>query len=50
MHFNMIDQFKKDYLAVKVARYFTSHNVVTVLTHLLIEQSVSVDIRSNNIP
>jgi putative transposase len=45
---NVIDEYTREYLAVKVARRLTSHDVVEVLTDLFIEQGVPVHIRSDN--
>jgi putative transposase len=47
---NVIDEFTRECLAVKVARRLTSHNVVDVLTDLFIERGVPVHIRSDNGP
>lgn len=47
---NVIDEFTKECLAVKVARRLTSHNVVEVLTDLFIQRGVPVHIRSDNGP
>jgi transposase InsO family protein len=47
---NVIDEFTRECLAVKVARSLTSHNVIEVLTELFIERGVPVHIRSDNGP
>jgi putative transposase len=47
---NVIDEFSRECLAVKVARRLTSHNVIEVLTGLFIECGVPVHIRSDNGP
>jgi len=45
---NVIDEFTRECLAVKVARSLNSHDVVEVLTDLFIERGVPVHIRSDN--
>lgn len=45
---NVIDEFTRECLAVKVARRLNSHDVIEVLTDLFIERSVPVHIRSDN--
>ena len=45
---NVIDEYTRACLAVKVARRLTSHDVVEVLTDLFIERGVPVHIRSDN--
>jgi transposase InsO family protein len=45
---NVIDEYTKECLAVKVARRLNSHDVVEVLTDLFIERGVPVHIRSDN--
>lgn len=45
---NVIDEYTRECLAVKVARRLTSYNVVEVLTNLFIERGVPVHIRSDN--
>jgi len=45
---NVMDEFTRECLAVKVARSLTSHNVIEVLTELFIERGVPVHIRSDN--
>ena len=45
---NVIDEYTRECLAVKVARRLTSHDVVEVLTDLFIERGVPVHIRSDN--
>jgi len=47
---NVMDKFTREYLAAKVARSLTSHNVIEVLTDLFIERGVPVHIRSENGP
>ena len=47
---NVMDEFTRECLAVKVARSLTSHNVIEVLTELFIERGVPVHIRSDNGP
>jgi putative transposase len=47
---NVIDEFTRECLAVKVARSLTSHDVIDVLTDLFIERGVPVHIRSDNGP
>lgn len=47
---NVIDEFTRECLVVKVARRLTSHNVIEVLTNLFIERGVPVHIRSDNGP
>ena len=47
---NVIDEFTRECLAVKVARSLTSHNVIEVLTDLFIERGIPVHIRSDNGP
>ena len=47
---NVMDEFTRECLAVKVARSLTSHNVIEVLTKLFIVRGVSVHIRSDNGP
>ena len=47
---NVIDEFTRECLAVKVARSLTSHNVTEVLTDLFIERGVPVHIHSDNGP
>ena len=45
---NVIDEYTRECLAVKVARRLNSHDVVEVLTDLFIERGVPVHIRSDN--
>ena len=45
---NVIDEYSRECLAVKVARRLTSHDVVEVLTDLFMERGVPVHIRSDN--
>jgi putative transposase len=45
---NVIDEYTRECLAVKVSRRLTSHDVVGVLTDLFIERGVPVHIRSDN--
>ena len=45
---NVMDEFTRECLIVKVARRLTSHDVVEVLTDLFIERGVPVHIRSDN--
>jgi putative transposase len=45
---NVIDEFTRECLAVKVARKLTSQDVIGVLTDLFIERGVPVHIRSDN--
>ena len=45
---NVIDEFTRECLAVRVARRLTSHDVIEVLTDLFIERGVPVHIRSDN--
>lgn len=45
---NVIDEYTRESLAVKVARRLNSHDVVEVLTDLLMERGVPVHIRSDN--
>lgn len=47
---NVIDEYTRECLAVKVARRLNSHDVVEVLTDLFIERGVPVHIRSDNGP
>jgi len=47
---NVIDEFTRECLAVRVARSLTSHDVINVLTDLFIERGVPVHIRSENGP
>jgi putative transposase len=47
---NVMDEFTRECLAVRVARSLTSHNVIEVLTELFIERGVPVHIRSDNGP
>jgi putative transposase len=47
---NVMDEFTRECLAVRVARSLTSHNVIEVLTKLFIERGVPVHIRSDNGP
>ena len=47
---NVIDEYERECLAVKVARRLTSHDVVEVLTDLFIQRGVPVYIRSDNGP
>jgi putative transposase len=47
---NVIDEFTRECLAVRVDRSLTSHNVIEVLTGLFIEHGVPVHIRSDNGP
>ena len=47
---NVIDEYTRECLAVKVATRLTSHTVVEVLTDLFIERGVPVHIRSDNGP
>ena len=45
---NVVDEYTRECLAVKVARRLNSHDVVEVLTDLFIERGVPVHIRSDN--
>ena len=45
---NVIDEYTRECLAVKVARSLTSHAVIEILTDLFIERGVPVHIRSDN--
>ena len=45
---NVIDEFTRECLVVKIARRLNSHDVVEVLTDLFIERGVPVHIRSDN--
>ena len=45
---NVIDEYTRECLAVKVARRLNAHDVVEVLTDLFIERGVPVHIRSDN--
>ncbi len=45
---NVMDEFTRECLAVKVARRLNSHDVVEVLKDLFIERGVPVHIRSDN--
>jgi len=45
---NVVDEYSRECLAVKVARRLTSHDLVEVLTDLFIERGVPVHIRSDN--
>ena len=45
---NVIDEYTRECLAVKVDRRLNSHDVVEVLTDLFIERGVPVHIRSDN--
>lgn len=47
---NVIDEYTRECLAVRVDRSLTSHNVIEVLTELFIERGVPVHIRSDNGP
>ena len=47
---NVMDEFTRECLPVRVARSLTSHNVIEVLTELFIERGVPVHIRSDNGP
>jgi len=47
---NVMDEFTRECVAVRVARSLTSHNVIEVLTELFIERGVPVHIRSDNGP
>ena len=47
---NVMDEFTRECLAVKVARSLTSHNVIEVLTDLFIKRGVLMHIRSDNGP
>ena len=47
---NVIDEFTRECLDVRVARRLTSHNVVRLLSALFIERGVPVHIRSDNGP
>ena len=47
---NVMDEFTRECLAVRVARSLISHNVIEVLTELFIERGVPVHIRSDNGP
>jgi len=47
---NVIDEYTRECVAVKVARRLTSHNMVDVLTDLFIERGVPVHIRYDNGP
>jgi putative transposase len=45
---NVIDEYTRECLAVKVARRLTSYDVIEVLTDLFIKRGVPVHIRSDN--
>ena len=45
---NVIDEYTRECLAIKVNRMLNSHDVVEVLSDLFIEQGVPVHIRSDN--
>lgn len=45
---NIIDEFTREYLAVRVERSLTHQNVIEVLTKLFCERGVPVHIRSDN--
>lgn len=45
---NVLDEYTRECLAVKVARRLSSFDVVEVLTDLFIERGVPVHIRSDN--
>ena len=45
---NVIDEYTRECLAVKVARRLTSRDVIEVLTDLFIEHGIPVHIRSDN--
>ena len=45
---NVIDEYTRECLAVKVARRLTSRDVIEVLTDLFIEDGIPVHIRSDN--
>ena len=45
---NIVDEFTRECLVVKVARRLTSYDVIEVLTELFIERGVPVHIRSDN--
>jgi transposase InsO family protein len=47
---NVMDEFTRECLAIKVARSLTSHNVIEMLTDLFIERGIPVHIRSDNGP
>ena len=47
---NVMDEFTRECLAVRVARSLTSHDVIEVLTDLFIERGVPVHIRSDKGP
>ena len=47
---NVIDEYTRECLAVKVSRRLNSHSVVEVLTDLFIERGIPVHIRSDNGP
>jgi putative transposase len=47
---NVMDEFIRECLAVKVARSLASYHVIEVLTDLFIERDVPVHIRSDNGP
>ena len=47
---NVIDEYTRECLAIKVNRRFNSHDVVEVLTDLFIQRGVPVHIRSDNGP
>ena len=47
---NVMDEFTRECLAVRVARSLTSHDVIEVLTDLFIKRGVPVHIRSDNGP
>ena len=47
---NVMDEFTRECLVVKVARSLTSHNVIEVFTDLFIERGIPVHIRSDNGP
>ena len=44
----MIDEYSRECLASRVARRFTHHDVLSVLTELFIQRVVPVHIRSDN--
>jgi putative transposase len=47
---NVMYEFTRECLAVKVARSLTSHHVIDVLTALFIDRDIPVYIRSDNGP
>ncbi len=47
---NVLDEYTRECLAIKVNRRLNSHDVVEVLTDLFIQRGVPIHIRSDNGP